>query len=110
MRRIAIIALAAITAGSVLADASSVEKRISNAEAQKIVRKAFAPICGGDLEFRCPYALEDRSVCPFEAIVLLPLGENGTYDGRNRPAWISLSKRGEVLRISYDRASVCPIV
>ena len=110
MRRIVIVALAIIACGSVLAVAANAESRISNAEAKKIVRRVFAPICGSDWNFRCPYALEDRPACPFEAVVLLPLGENGAYDGRNRTAWVYLSTRGEILRISYDRASVCPIV
>jgi hypothetical protein len=39
MRRIAIVALAVIAGVSALADASNVEKDISNAEARKIVRK-----------------------------------------------------------------------
>jgi hypothetical protein len=110
MRSAVILVLAAIAYGSAVADAPKGEARISSAEAKRIVRKAFAPVCGGDWDFRCPYALEDRPSCPFEAIVLLPLGENLTYDGRNRPAWISLSARGEILRISYERESVCPIV
>jgi hypothetical protein len=109
MRGVVIVALAIIAYGSVLAEAANGDRRISNTEAKRIVRKAFARVCGGDWEFRCPYALEDRPTCPFEAIVLLPLGENLTYDGRNQPAWISLSERGKILRISYDRASVCPI-
>ena len=110
MKRAAILALAIIVCSSALADTPSGSYRISRAEAAKIVRKAFARECGTDTNFRCPYAFEDRRACPLEAIVLLPLGPNHTYDGRNRPVWISLSASGEVLRVSYARASVCPIV
>jgi hypothetical protein len=109
MRRAAIAVLAFIVSGLAFADAPTADKRIPNSEAKRIVRKTFAAICGSDADFRCPYALEDRPTCSFEAIVLLPLGEHGAYDGRSRPAWVSLSGRGEVLRISYDRATVCPI-
>jgi hypothetical protein len=110
MKRATIVALAIIGCSSAFAETPSAGYRTSRAEAAKIVRKAFARDCGADTNFRCPYAFEDRPACPFEAIVLLPLGPNHTYDGRNRPAWISLSASGEVLRVSYDRASVCPIV
>jgi hypothetical protein len=110
MKRAAILALAIIVCTSAFANTPSTSIRISRAEAKKIVRKAFARDCGTDTNFRCPYALEDRPACPFEAIVLLPLGPNHTYDGRNRPAWIALSASGEVLRVSHDRASVCPVI
>jgi hypothetical protein len=110
MKRLVVLALAAIVCNSALAETANTVRRISNAEAMRVVRKAFAPACGGDTQFRCPYALENRPDCPFEALVLLPLWENGTYDGRSRAVWMSLSKSGEILRVSRDKASVCPIV
>jgi len=110
MTRILIAALLTLGCNFAIADSADTASRISDGEARRIVRKAFAPVCGSDYEFRCPYALEDRHKrnCPFEAIVLLPLGENGTYDGRSRPAWISLAEDGAILAISYDKATACP--
>ena len=52
--------------------------------------------------------LERNPKCPFEAIVLLPLGPNRTYDGRSQPAWISLSDEGEVLAITFKKGAACP--
>jgi hypothetical protein len=110
MTRILIAALLTIGCNVAIANSADTPPRISDGEAKRIIRKAFAPVCGGDYDFRCPYAMEDQRKrnCPFEAIVLLPLGEDGTYDGRSRPAWISLSEDGAILAISYDKATVCP--
>ena len=112
MRHAVAVMIATTACVASAADQDPIEMRIFEAEAVRIVQRHFAPVCGSEARFRCPLGIEDRAKrnCPFEAIVLLPLGPNGTYDGRSQPVWISLSERGSVLAVSFDKANVCPLI
>jgi len=86
--------------------ADEMRVRLQNIVAMGIVREAVAPLCGRDLHFDCPIAVDWKPQhCAIEYLVILP--PERAAPGR-REMWIGLDKTNHIVSVARKQELLCP--